>query len=301
MVIGNGFFSDNREAALREMQERSQCEVRHLPYPTLGNITYYIGYTGDLYGQQIIQGRPLTRQGRHQKYSNGYTARMSDRPHHQTCYKLQVLTWSAFVLNRWQPDADLEFKNGNCYDVRPSNLQERRPTIPTEWAATMERRQDIYQSHFIDVCWSVNYVTGLSLDDCKDATQDAFIYLCCEGYIGRQRETQEFVGLWKRVARFRAIDRLKHQDYRQATGDDYDTVLETHGRRDRGFEFDFFGLQPGEKRQRYLRLWIEGARPSEIAGECGTTLGNFSSSLTRSMQFMRRYFKHEIETWNKLK
>ena len=71
MVIGNGFFSENREAALAEMTERSKCEVKHLPYPTVGNIMYYISYVGDLYGQQMIQGRPLTRQGHHLKYSNG--------------------------------------------------------------------------------------------------------------------------------------------------------------------------------------------------------------------------------------
>lgn len=298
MVIGNGFFSDNREAALQEMQERSRCEVRHLPYPTIGNITYYIGYTGDLYGQQMIQGRPLTRQRKHQKYAIGYTARLCSSPHKEANFHLQVLTWSAFVVNRWQPDVDLEFKNGNPYDVRPSNLQERRPVIPPEWADTMERRKGLYQSHFLDVCWSVNYVTGLSLDDCKDATQDAFIYLCCEGYMGHQRETGEFIGLWKRVARFRAIDRLKHQEYRQEYGAAED--LPSHHRQP-DYELDWFSLQPGEKRQRYLRLFIEGARPTEIAKECGVTLGTVSSNITRSMQFMRRYFKHEIEVWNKLR
>ena len=298
MVIGNGFFSDNREAALQEMQQRSQCEVRHLPFPTVGNITYYIGYTGDLYGQQMIQGRPLTRQRKHQKYSIGYTARLSAAPHKEQAFHLQVLTWSAFVMNRWQPDVDLEFINGNPYDVRPSNLQERRPVIPPEWAATMERRKDMYRSHFLDVAWSVNYVTGQSLDDCKDAAQDAFIYLCCEGYMGRQRETDEFIGLWKRVARFRAIDRLKHVGDRQ----EYGTIDEQPSHYMRGgYEFDWFTLQPGDKRQRYLRMWIEGNTPTEIARECGVTLGTFGSSICRSMQFYKRYFKHEIEVWNKLK
>ena len=299
MVIGNGFFSDNREAALQEMQERSRCEVKHLPYPTVGNITYYIGYTGDLYGQQMIQGRPLTRQRKHQKYSIGYTARLCAAPHKEAHFHLQVLTWSAFVLNRWEPDVDLEFKNGNCYDVRPSNLQERKPVIPTEWAETMERRKNIYTSHFLDVAWSVNYVTGQSLEDCKDAAQDAFIYLCCEGYIGRQRETDEFIGLWKRVARFRAIDRLKHQEFRQVGGEAYDVVLETHGRRDNTFEFDWFKLQPGEKRQTYLRMYFEGNKPTEIARHCGVSLGTVSSNVTRSVQFMQKYFKRDIEKWNR--
>lgn len=301
MVIGNGFFSDNRQTALAEMTERSKCEVKHLPYPTVGNITYYISYTGDLYGQQMIQGRPLTRQRKHQKYSIGYTARLSAAPHKEANYHLQVLTWSAFVLNRWQPDVDLEFKNGNCYDVRPCNLQERIEVIPSEWAETMDRRKGIYTSHFLDVAWSVNYVTGLSLDDCKDAAQDAFIYLCCEGYMGHQRETDEFIGLWKRVARFRAIDRLKHREDRQVRGEAYDVVLETHGRHDRGYEFDWFRLQHGEKRQRYLRMFFEGNRPTEIANACGVSLGTVSSSVTRSMQFYQRYFKHEIEVWNRIR
>lgn len=297
MVIGNGFFSENREAALAEMTERSKCEVKHLPYPTVGNITYYISYVGDLYGQQMIQGRPLTRQGKHQKYSNGYTARLSERPHHQVGFKLQVLTWSAFVLNQWNPDVDLEFKNGNVYDVRPCNLQERVETIPTEWAATMERRKDMYVSKFLNVAWSVNYVTGLPLEDCKDAAQDAFIYLCCEGYKGKQRETDEFIGLWIRLARFRAIDRIKHVNDRQVYGlADY-----LPSKKRTGYEFDWFKLQPGEKRQRYLRMFFEGNRPTEIAEACGVSLGTVSSSVTRSMQYYQRYFKHEIELWNKIK
>lgn len=294
MVIGNGFFSENREAALAEMTERSRCEVKHLPYPTIGNITYYISYVGDLYGQQIIQGRPLTRQGKHQKYSNGYTARLSERPRHQVGFKLQVLTWSAFVLNQWNPDVDLEFKNGDVYDVRPCNLQERVKAVPTEWAETMERRKDVYTSKFLHVAWSVNYVTGLSLEDCKDATQDAFIYLCCDGYMGHQRETQDFVGLWIKVARFRAIDRIKHVQDRQ----EYGTVEELPGKTHNGYEFDWFKLQPGEKRQRYLRMFFEGNNPTEIAKECGVSLSSVSSSVSRSLQFMRKYFKKDIEKWN---
>lgn len=79
MVIGNGFFSENREAALAEMTERSKCEVKHLPYPTVGNITYYISYVGDLYGQQMIQGRPLTRQRKHQRHETVGRVRVQQR------------------------------------------------------------------------------------------------------------------------------------------------------------------------------------------------------------------------------
>jgi DNA-directed RNA polymerase specialized sigma24 family protein len=48
-------------------------------------------------------------------------------------------------------------------------------------------------------------------------------------------------------------------------------------------------------------MFFEGNRPTEIANACGVSLGTVSSSVTRSMQFYQRYFKHEIEVWNKIK
>jgi len=85
------------------------------------------------------------------------------------------------------------------------------------------------------------------------------------------------------------------------SGEAYDVVLETHGRHDRGYEFDWFRLRPGEKRQRYLRMFFEGNRPTEIANACGAAACTVRSSVCRSMQFYQRYFKHEIEVWNRIR
>ena len=53
MVIGNGFFSDTKEDALREMTDRAGCKVVKSNFPTIGNIEIYVSERGDLYGQQL--------------------------------------------------------------------------------------------------------------------------------------------------------------------------------------------------------------------------------------------------------
>jgi len=291
MVIGNGFFSDTREDALEEMKQRSKCEVKHLPYSTIGNIDYFISETGDLYGVQRIQGKCLTRTKSPIRYKYGYSARLTTAPHKEQFLPLAVLVYCAFVLNRWEPDVQLEHINGNVYDCRPANLRPKVEDIPPEWSQRMKQRQDVYKREFTHVCWSANYICGLDFQDCKDAAQSAFIYLCTDGFKPIQNEHQEFVGLWIKIARLRALD-----IYRRRIVNDYDAVERLRSYQ-RGFEFDFYQLQPGKKRERYLRMYMEGNTPTEIAKECNVSLGSVSSSVTRSIQFMQRYFKKDIDQW----
>lgn len=294
MVIGNGFFSDTKEDALQEMTKRSGCKVVKSNFQTVGNICFYVSKKGDLYGQQYIQGKWLTRTKKPERTNSGLVARLSDNKKEYRI-RLQVLVYCAFVIGCWEPDVELDFINGNCYDVRPENLRMKQPTIPHEWSERMELRKDVYQSYFLNVMWSVNYTTQLDLQDCKDAAQTAFLYLCTDGYNKTQWEGKDFVGLWIKIARLRAIDFI-HVKVRHSS-----EPLEWLGHIDNGYEFDWFKLQPGEKRQKYLRMFYEGNRPTEIAKECGVSLGTVSSGVTRSMQFMRKYFKHEIEVWNSLR
>ena len=39
----------------------------------------------------------------------------------------------------------------------------------------------------------------------------------------------------------------------------------------------------------------QGHTPTEIAETTGSTTGNVGSSVTRSIQFLRKYFRHEKE------
>jgi DNA-directed RNA polymerase specialized sigma24 family protein len=215
------------------------------------------------------------------------TARLSSTPHKETWIPLQVLTYCTFTLREWKPDVQLEFKNGNQYDVRPDNLQPKQKYIPPEWSERMTWREKIYKANFMHVAWSVNYVTDLDIEDCKDLAQSAFIYLCTDGYRPIQHKT-EIVGLWVDYARMRAIDYIKRRWLPDSE------LVERQGNRDKPYEIDLFHLQPGEKRSTYLRMWAEGNTPTEIAEVCGCKPSTVGASVTRSIQFLQRYFKKEL-------
>ena len=298
MVIGNGFFSDTRDDAVKEMRERSRCDVKHLPFPTIGNIDYYISETGDLYGMQRIQGKCLTRQRQHIRYKKGFTARLSTAPHKESFFGLELLTYCAFVLNRWEPDVQLEFKNGNQYDVRPVNLRPKQKEAHTEWTERMNDHTAIYSQHFMRICYSTAFKADISMEDSKDIVSQAFIYLCTTGFNPSIKTDDDFIGLWVKVSRMRAIDFYYHH-LQHFNSENYDLLLELRGRNDKPYEFDWFKLRPGQKRQTYLRMYFEGNSPTEIAKECGSSLSTVSSEVTRSVQFMQKYFKRDIEQWYK--
>jgi len=291
MVIGNGFFSPSEHEAVEEMRSRSGCEVRRCVFPTIGNIVYYVSTKGDLYGVQKIQCRVLTRTSKLVRNKGGFTARMRGGMKREEWLPLQLLTYCTFVLGRWDADAQLEFKNGDPFDCRPENLRPKRHDVPPEWAACMATRADVYANNFAHVCWSVNYTTGYDIDTCKDFVQNAFIYLCTDGRYRAQHST-DIVGLWVKIARFRAIDYMKHVTHRQV----YD-VIDGLCRRDASYEFDLFSLLPGKKAQLYTRLYFEGNTPTEIAKEYNVLLGSVSSAVTRSVQYLREYLKDEIPQW----
>ena len=108
----------------------------------------------------------------------------------------------------------------------------------------------------------------------------------------------DFIGLWVKVSRMRAIDFYYHH-LQHFNSDNYDLLLELRGRNDKPYEFYWFKLRPGQKRQTYLRMYFEGNSPTEIAKECGSRLSTVSSEVTRSVQFMQKYFKRDIEQWYK--
>ena len=152
----------------------------------------------------------------------------------------------------------------------------------------MTWREKVYKSHFMHVAWSVNYYTDLDIEDCKDLAQEAFIYICTYGYKPIQHKT-EIVGLWIDYARLRAIDYIRKRWLPDSD------LVERQGKRDKPYELDLFHLQPGEKQSTYLRMWAEGNTPTEIAKVCGCKASTVGASVTRSIQFLQRYFKREKE------
>lgn len=294
MVIGNGFFTDTKEDAVAEMAARSKCRVEHCPYPTIGNIDYFVCENGDLYGVQNIQGKQLSRLKKPVQYKYGYSARLTSAPHKETWVPLSVLVYCSFTLKRWEPDVQLEHKNGNQYDCRPENLQPKQKEQHPEWTETICDRQDIYTQHFTRLCYSTAYNTGIPFEDAKDIVSQTFIELCTTGNNPSIRTHEDFIGLWVKLSRLRAVDFYHHYGKR-FNMEIFDTLLEVRGNRDKPYERNLFNLQPGTRRQTYLRMWAEGNTPTEIARECGCSLATVSSSISRSIQFLQRYFKKDKE------
>lgn len=293
MVIGNGFFTDTRQDAVKEMQERSHCRVEHCPFPTIGNIDYYISEKGDLYGMQNIQGKQLTRLKKSVKYKSGYSARLQKSPRREVWVPLQVLVYCAFTLKRWEPTVQLDFKNGNPYDVHPDNLQPKQAEEHPEWTEAMEERQWAYDKEYTRICYSTAFYIGIPIEDSKDIVSQTFIELCTTGNNHSIHNTDEFIGLWHKMSRRRAIDFYHHYGKRFDM-EIYDTLLEIKGNHDAPYERDLFHLQPGERRSTYLRMWAEGNTPTEIAEVCGCKPSTVGASVTRSIQFLQRYFKKEL-------
>lgn len=298
MNINGGFFSDTEDDALRQMQRIVGCEVKRCVYPTANNLTYYLSERGDLFSIQNIKGKLLTRgpkqpSSKHihgKRKDGGTTLRLSNGRHGpggESFIKAELLVYCTYILGRWEPDLQIDFKNGQASDIRPDNLEEHREAIPQEWSERLTTYSDIYRANFDRVAESVKWWAHISKEDAKDIAQTTFIWLCTSGY-----KDSVSVALWFYWSRLRAQDFWKHHARHYNTAD-YDTILELRGQRDTPVEVDLFHLQKGTKRVRYLELWAQGHTPTEIARECGCSLATVSSSITRSIQFLQRYFKKE--------
>ena len=302
MNINGGFFSDTEGDALREMQRLAGCEVRRCAYPTTKNLTYYISEHGHLFSIQRIQGKLLTRGPKQpgSKHSHGKrkdggtTLRLSNGRHGkggESFIRAELLVYCTFCLHRWEPDLQIDFKNGRATDLRPENLMEHREEIPPEWSERLARWEDIYSSQFAEVVRRVVWWSFISIEDAKDVVQSAYIYICTYGY---KKEPENFLGLWIYVAKIRAIDFKKHHSDHYNT-EDYDLILELRGTQPPTYEVDMIHIQKGDRRQRFLELWAQGHTPTEIAEMEGSTVSNVGCSVTRSIQFLQRYFRHEKE------
>lgn len=298
MVIGNGFFSDYESRAIDEMKKMVRCDVKRCVFPSSKNLTYYISEHGDLFSMQKVQGRYLTRgpkkmaTGKHGKRKDGgITHRLSmGRAGREKWIAAELLVYCTFILGRWESEIKILFKNGKATDIRPGNLELPPNEPPPEYSERMAEYQEMYQQDFNRVVKSVKWWCGLSVEDAKDVASQTFIWLCTDGY----KKGTLNSALWTYWSRKRGYD-FAIRAGKIKRGECYDVKLETIGSKDRTVEVDLFHIQPGVKRQRYLTLWSQGYTTTDIAEMERSTIGNIGSSVTRSIQFLQKYFRHEKE------
>ena len=294
MVLGNGFFTYSKSEAQKEMINLAGCEVRHCVFPTTGNLEYFISEHGDLFSIQIIQGRYLTRgpkkagslEGHGKRRDGGITHRLVYNPKCEKWIAAEKLVFCTFILGHWEEDIQIEFKNGNASDVRPDNLQPKKEKWLQEYTDRMYEYEHIYKHDFGQVARSIQWWCFLPIEDAKDIAQSTFIWLTTNGF----KETFN-TPIWIFWGRRRGMD-FWNRVIRHFSDEDFQEFL-FDGIEDPGYEVDLIHVQPGIKRAKYLMMWLQSHTPTEIAEECNSTISNVGSSVTRSIQFLRRYLRHE--------
>ena len=299
MVIGNGFFTNHESEAINEMKKMVGCDVKRCVFPSSKNLTYYISEHGDLFSMQKIQGKCLTRGpkksgsslGHGKRKDGGITHRLSlGGTRKEKWIACELLVYCTFILGRWESDIRILFKNGKAYDIRPDNLYVPQDELPPEWSERMAEYKEMYRRDFNRVVQSVKWWCGIHVEDAKDIVSNTFIWLCTDGF-------KDIVNpaIWTYWSRKRGFDFIYRRANKMMMGENYDVELETRGTTDHTPEIDLFHIQKGSRRSRFLELWAQGHTPTEIAEMEGTNISNVGSSVTRSIQFLRKYLRHEKE------
>ena len=301
MVFGNGFFTYTENEALEEMTRLAGCRVLQCVYPTASKISYYLSEKGDCFSVQNVQGKYLVRtkttkaEGHNKRRGGGLIMRVKSTPSTERQYNLEWMMYCTFILGRWEEQKQLLFLDGNPKNVRPDNLLLPKEVVPVEWAAHMEDHKYLYRDEFYTVVKIVTGWTGLPMEDVKDVVQSVFIYFTTihydAGFNGR---------LWCYWSKKRALDYLTQRYLRFAHGEFLEDTFE--GGTDTHCEIDLYGIQPNQKSRRgrkgnkagyELYLWAHGHTPTEIAEMVGSTIGTVGCNITRRLQYLKNYLKHE--------
>lgn len=301
MVFGNGFFTYTENEALEEMMRLAGCRVLQCVYPTASKISYYLSEKGDCFSVQKVQRKYLVRtkttkaEGHNKRRGGGLIMRVRSTPSTERQYNLEWMMYCTFILGRWEEQKQLLFLDGNPKNVRPENLQLPKTAIPPEWPERMERHKEVYESEFNNIVRMTGRWAGLSAEDAKDIVQSVFISKTTEFY------SIDFDGkLWFYWSKRRALDYLTSR-WRRFTHDEFleDTFK---GGTDTHCEVDLYGVQPNQKSRKgrkgnkagyELYLWAHGHTPTEIAEMVGSTIGTVGSNITRRLQYLKNYLKHE--------
>lgn len=285
------FLTNTEEEALKEMEKRSNCRVWPCVCPTIGARSYCISENGELYGMRYVK---MTKQyvcsiqkPRYDRHNEYFWYAICTTPDREELFLGEVLVWCTFVLGRWEPDVQLDFKDGNRLHVRLDNLETHKLVVPKLWGDRMKAWEDDYKMWFDYVAEFVAYKDRIRLDDAKDVAQYIFMMLVTQSE--NHKPISNFTGTWIHWAVVNGLH--YHRELpKHCNIDDAELYIGTH---DKPYELDLFGLVKNEKHRQWLRLYMEGNSQAEIAELYGTSEGTISTELHRVIKNLREHFKSE--------
>ena len=292
------FFANNEAEALRELESRCKCKVKPIVMPTDGVRQYCITEHGELYGIRKMKG---TR--KYMGYGPIKPKKTSPPRNEDICVRYEIyittqstkhvraekLVFCTFVLNRWDEDIEINFKDGNQFNVRLDNLEVKHLPIPPEWNERMEAQADVYAKNFNRIVDYVSYFGNITEEDAKDVVQGTFIWIIPQK---EGDQPQNFVGAWMKWSLKRSTDYSRWYARVSKIGD----VEELLGSKQHFYEFNPATLINNNKHRKILELYMAGCTHESIAEYIGTTTGSISTTISDIRKKIRRYFGNEIES-----
>lgn len=293
MVIANGFITETSQQAFMQVCDRCDGrEVRTTPLPAADTMLYWLSEKGDVFGCQQMKTMCVTKPIRvESRYKRGCSIRYSLGQGRQENAFMQNVMYSTFVTGQWEADMEFTFHDGNPYNFQLGNIEPKQPKESPVLMNNLERLQDVYRSHHLDVAWYIRKTHDIPLDDCRDIASDVFFYLCAF----RAYSPDHFVGIWKQTAAHRATDWIKHHARYSESLFCPEEGEERFGKPDRAVEVaDIWGFVRGEKRKQYLRMWSEGETNVEIAEQTGASYGTVTGEICRAIKELRMIYRKEM-------
>ena len=294
MNIGNGFLLQTKSEVLSEI--RLACngdDVRLIQFPLVSaNMEYYISDKGVVYGSRKHHGfylvTPLKISNRYRK---GPSFKISTGHHKEKEIYLAYALYNTFCSDIYDDNLELEFLDGNTYNVKLSNLKKIGPRIPDGFVANIYGLSDIYRCYFDRaVCFCLWYGgVKMRLDEAKDIASDAFYEMCRCAV-----KPDLAANFWLHICKNRTLDRNLYMSRFFPIFDDDAEYL--------GFNPDYIDTGiwhhvKGKRSRDYLRWWATGETPTAVAEITNSTLSSVGSSITRSIQHLQKVYNNDIIIW----
>jgi len=282
----NSFIVNKPDDAIKVFKELCNCDVKLCVFPHNGWTTYYISEDARCFGIKWLR---LT-----DKYAAYEMSHASDiwkpnmmptfllRPElgHQVKVRADKMVYCTFILGEWRRDIQPKYRDGDKYNCKLSNLYLESDIVRdfTPIRNRMEQYADLYDGYFMYVARYVVYCTrgGCGIDEAKDATQDAFIYLTGKGY--------DFnLGHWMKYGKLLGIRNIRKE---RVVNIDFNPI----GRMDDGYEIDVTEFISNPTAKKYIDLYLEGYEQHEIM----RMLGVERSLLSYHIRHSRKIIKEEL-------
>lgn len=297
MNIGNGFLVKTKTEALKEIQSACKDDsIKRIPFPVVSDsMEYYMSDKGGVYGcrkhRDFYLVTPLAISKR---YKKGPCFKISIGPHKEKEIYLANALYNTFCSDFYDEKLELEFLDGNTYNISLSNLKKKAPCISKGFVVNINDFSDVYRRYFDRAVRFCLWYGGVKmrLDEAKDVASDAFYEMC-----GCEVKPDLAANLWLHICKNRAMDRnLYMSRFCSLVNDNGEEYL---GLNSEYIDTGIWNYVKGERSREYLKWWATGETPTSVAEITHSSPSNVRSSISRTIQYLKSVYRDDIKIFSK--